>query len=62
MSKKRERKMKRDASKAPTWLRTGAAAIFDPQGAKQHRDKQLGTFGAASEVRHIDPSEYEVKL
>lgn len=61
MSKKRQRKMKRAASKAPNWLRTGAAAHFDPHGDREHRNRKLGTFGAASEVRHIDPSEYEVK-
>jgi hypothetical protein len=58
MSNKREQKMKRNASKAPVWLRTGAAAIFDPHGEKAYRTKKLGTFGAASEVRHIDPSEH----
>lgn len=51
-------KQKRAASKAPRWLREIAAAKFDPHGERRHRDAKLGTFGAASEVRHIDPSEY----
>lgn len=52
------RKTKKAAAKAPLWLRTGAAATFDPHGARRHRDAKLGTFGPASEVRHIDPAEY----
>lgn len=50
------RKQKRAAAKAPRWLRTGAAAHFDPNADRQHREEKLGTFGAASEVRHIDPA------
>lgn len=53
---KRERKMHRAARKAPTWLRTIAAIPFDPRGKAEYRTRQLGTFGAASEVRQIDPS------
>jgi len=61
MSKPRSRKflkpskMESAAAKAPTWLRTGAAAIFDPHGARKFRESQLGKLGPASEVRHIDP-------
>lgn len=61
MSKKSKKKMLRAAAKAPAWLRTGAAATYDPQGTSEFRTKQLGTFGAASDVRHIDPSTYKVK-
>ncbi|NTS31380.1 hypothetical protein HQ945_08955 [Phyllobacterium sp. BT25] len=59
MSDSSQKKMARAAAKAPAWLRTGAAARFDPQGTREFRTKQLGTFGAASDVRKIDPSEYE---
>jgi hypothetical protein len=50
--------MKRDASKAPTWVRTIAATKFDPNAERSFRDSKLGTFGPASEVRRIDPAEY----
>lgn len=56
--KNRVKRMKRNAAKAPAWLRTGAAATFDPRGERQHRSAKLGTFGAASDVRHIDVTEY----
>lgn len=57
MSKKRRLKqMKRAAGKAPRWVRDIAAAHFDPHGVREYRNSKLGTFGAASEVRHIDPA------
>lgn len=59
--KAKERKAKRtqiNAAKAPGWLRTVAAATFDPNGKRNHRDSPLGRFGAASPVRHIDPAQY----
>lgn len=59
MNKRAAKRMKRNAAKAPRWLRDIAAANFDPQGVRKHREAKLGTFGAASEVRHIDPREYE---
>ncbi|NTJ63516.1 hypothetical protein G6M50_38210 [Agrobacterium rhizogenes] len=46
------------AAKAPNWLRTAAASKVDPAAERQYRDSQLGSFGAASEVRRIDPTEY----
>ena len=55
---KAKRRMKKAAAKAPRWLRDIAAADFDPQGIRKHREAKLGTFGAASEVRHIDPAEH----
>ncbi|TIP06638.1 MAG: hypothetical protein E5X72_00030 [Mesorhizobium sp.] len=56
--KRQAKRMKRAAAKAPKWLRTGAAATFDPQGNRAYREWQLGTFGAASPVRRVDPAEY----
>ncbi|RWH55452.1 hypothetical protein [Mesorhizobium sp.] len=55
---KRERKQAKAAAKAPRWVRDIAAAKFDPHGNRQHREWQLGTFGAASPVRKIDPADY----
>jgi hypothetical protein len=59
MRAKRKRKMLRAAAKAPRWVRDTAAAKFDPHGERRHRESKLGTFGAASDVRQIDPATYE---
>nr|CAD6417844.1 hypothetical protein REQ54_01758 [Rhizobium sp. Q54] len=55
---KQDRKMRINAAKAPGWVRSVAAVKFDPAGERAYRDHKLGTFGAASEVRRIDPAEY----
>ncbi|RVD66772.1 hypothetical protein EN750_01900 [Mesorhizobium sp. M7A.F.Ca.ET.027.03.2.1] len=58
---RKDRKAKRmqiNAAKASAWIRSIAAANFDPNGLRKYRHAQLGTFGAASAVRHIDPAEY----
>lgn len=51
-------RMKVNAAKAPGWVRSVAAAKFDPAGERNYRDHRLGTFGAASEVKRIDPATY----
>jgi hypothetical protein len=53
-----DHRMKVNASKAVGWIRGVAAAKFDPAGERAYRDSKLGTFGAASEVKRIDPAEY----
>ncbi|MCV9965473.1 hypothetical protein OIU34_26700 [Pararhizobium sp. BT-229] len=58
MTAKEERKMKVNAAKAPGWIRSVAAVKFDPAGERAFRNHKLGKFGAASEVRRIDPAEY----
>ncbi|MBY3476053.1 hypothetical protein HFN78_35060 [Rhizobium laguerreae] len=55
---KDEHRMKVNAATAPGWVRSVAAAKFDPVGERNYRDHRLGTFGAASEVRRIDPAAY----
>lgn len=55
---KQEKQMKRDAHKAVGWVRNIASAKFDPEGNRKYRDFKLGTFGAASEVKSIDPAAY----
>jgi hypothetical protein len=50
--------MKLNAAKAPGWVRSIAAVKFDPAGERKFRDCKLGTFGAASEVKRIDPAAY----
>lgn len=55
---KQEHRMKVNAAKAPGWVRTVAAVKFDPAGERKFRDYKLGTFGAASEVKRIDPATY----
>lgn len=53
-----EKQMKRDAHKAVGWVRDIASVKFDPAGERKFRDYKLGTFGAASEVKRIDPALY----
>jgi hypothetical protein len=53
-----DKQMKREAHKAVGWVRNIAAAKFDPEGNRKYRDYKLGTFGAASEVKSIDPATY----
>ncbi len=55
---KTERRLAQNAAKAPKWIRKAALGKFDPAGVRAYRDYKLGTFGAASEVRRIDPAEY----
>ena len=50
--------MKTNAGKAVGWVRSIAAVKFDPAGERAYRDHKLGTFGAASEVKRIDPVAY----
>ena len=56
--KKADRQMKVNAGKTAGWVRDVAAAKFDPAAKRAYRDQKLGTFGAASEVKRIDPAEY----
>ncbi|NLS07628.1 hypothetical protein HGP14_30660 [Rhizobium sp. P32RR-XVIII] len=55
---RQQKQMKRDAHKAVGWVRDIASAKFDPQATRKFRDHKLGTFGAASEVKRIDPAAY----
>lgn len=55
---RQEKQMQRDAHKAVGWVRNIASAKFDPKGNRKYRDHKLGTFGAASEVKRIDPAVY----
>jgi hypothetical protein len=55
---RQEKEMKRNAHKATGWVRAVAAKKFDPAGERAYRDYKLGTFGAASEVKRIDPAVY----
>ncbi|WP_276120359.1 hypothetical protein [Pararhizobium qamdonense] len=53
-----EHRLKVNAGKAVGWIRSGAMGKFDPAAERSYRVHQLGTFGAASEVKHIDPTVY----
>lgn len=53
---KKHRKMLKAAAKAPRWVREIAATKFDRRGERQFREAKLGTFGAASAARHVDPA------
>ncbi|MCF6124374.1 hypothetical protein EN904_14815 [Mesorhizobium sp. M7A.F.Ca.CA.001.07.2.1] len=56
--RKAENRLKINAAKAPGWLRKGASAKFDPQAKRAFSTSQLGTFGAASPVRHVNINDY----
>ena len=56
---KERRKQLRAAAKAPRWLRDIASTESNPSEMRKHRDRKLGSFGAASSVRKIDPKDYE---
>ncbi|MGR9188819.1 hypothetical protein [Rhizobium leguminosarum] len=58
LAARQEKQMKRDAHKAVGWVRNIASVKFDPEGVRKFRDQRLGTFGAASEVKRIDPALY----
>ncbi|MBX4940977.1 hypothetical protein [Rhizobium binae] len=55
---RQQKQMKRDARNAAGWVRDIASTKFDPQAVRNYRDHKLGTFGAASEVRCINPATY----
>ncbi|MCS3741971.1 hypothetical protein [Rhizobium sp. BK661] len=55
---RQDRQMMANAGKAVGWVRSIAAVKFDPAGERAYRDYKLGTFGAASEVKRIDPAAY----
>lgn len=60
--KKAERKRAKAAAKAlPAHMQAIAFAKSSAKATRKHSARKLGTFGAASTVRHIDPSEYEVQ-
>lgn len=59
---KNDHRMKVNAAKAPGWVRSVAAAKFDPAGERKFRDYKLGTFGAASDVKRIDPAAYLAEI
>lgn len=61
MSKKagQYRKLRRRAAKLPTKWRDIVTSKFDPAKHRKFKARRLGTFGAASEVRNIDPKDWK---
>ncbi|NTF35544.1 hypothetical protein [Agrobacterium rubi] len=55
---KKANQIKANAAKATGWIKKAAIGKFDPKGESAYRDYKLGTFGAASEVKRIDPAQY----
>lgn len=49
---------KKAARKLPTHMQNIAFSKFDHDEHRAREIRKLGTFGAASPVRRIDPSEY----
>ena len=60
MSKKRKAKAKRAARKLPAHMQDVAFTKRTGTAERQYRNRRLGKFGPASEVRKIDPSEYRI--
>lgn len=58
MTAKQEKRMKLAAGKATGWVRSIASVKFDPAETRAYKNRKLGTFGAASEVKRIDPAQY----
>lgn len=56
----RERSL-RAAGRAPRWIARGCVSRPHTKAKRNFRTRQLGTFGPASPVRHIDPAEYQKK-
>lgn len=50
---------KRRAAKMPNWMTDYCAAKTSPVARRVFKDSKLGSFGAASPVRIIDPKEYQ---
>ena len=47
------------AKRTPAWMQNGAMSTWTHEEHRKRKARKLGTFGAASGVRRIDPSEYE---
>lgn len=58
LAAKKANQIKANAAKATGWIKKAAIGKFDPRGESAYRDYKLGTFGAASEVKRIDPAQY----
>jgi hypothetical protein len=61
MSKKRKKMLAKRAAHMPTWMQT--YAMMGKDNIKQSKWRKyrrgLGTHGPASEVRTVDPKDYE---
>lgn len=60
MTKKAKGKAKRAAARLPAHMQDVAFSKRSKKAEAAHRTRKLGTFGAASEVRRIDPASIEV--
>lgn len=60
MNKRQQDKAKKAARKLPKHMQDVAFSKRGARAEKQRKARLLGTFGAASEVRRIDPSEYKI--
>lgn len=58
MTAKQEKRMRLAAGKAAGWVRSVAATKFDPAETRAYKNRRLGSCGAASEVKRIDPETY----
>lgn len=60
MAKRAKSKVKRAAARLPAYMQDVAFSKRDAKADAAHRARKLGTFGAASAVRRIDPASIEV--
>lgn len=60
MSKRRKAKAIKAARDLPANMQNVVFSKWSPKAERMHRNRKLGKFGAASEVRQIDPSEYVI--
>ncbi|WP_212525865.1 hypothetical protein [Actibacterium sp. MT2.3-13A] len=58
MSKRRKAKAKKSARNLPVYMQNIAFSKRTGRADRKHKSRKLGTFGAASDVRRVDPSEY----
>lgn len=59
--KKAKNTAKRAAASLPAYLQHVAFSKSSKKAAAEYRNRKLGTFGAASEVRRIDPASIKVQ-
>lgn len=60
-SKGNTKQVKRNAKRLPKHMREIAASKWSKGEQRAFDGKKLGTFGPASEVRKIDPADYEAR-
>jgi hypothetical protein len=58
MKRDKKRSLPKTQRERTKWYIAGCLAADTPNDWRLYREAQLGTFGAASEVRKVDPADY----